>query len=75
MAEVVDLLGSLADYDARTGGLLGKCMREAAAEIERLRALVDEAGAELNAALTYIPSGAQRDSAAELVERLAAATE
>ncbi len=38
MDDLVDRLLSLADCDARAGEPLGKCMREAADEIERLRA-------------------------------------
>tara|TARA_R110000868_G_C10486348_1_gene729772 strand:- start:47 stop:316 length:270 start_codon:yes stop_codon:yes gene_type:complete len=35
--DIVARLRGLADCDARAGEPLGKCMREAAAEIERLR--------------------------------------
>ncbi len=37
MDDLVERLRGLADCDARAGEPLGKCMREAADEIERLR--------------------------------------
>lgn len=37
MSDLVKRLRSLADCDARAGEPLGKCMREAALELERLR--------------------------------------
>ena len=39
--DIVARLRSLADCDARAGEPLGKCMREAADEIERLRAFAE----------------------------------
>jgi hypothetical protein len=41
MTDIVERLRGLADCDARAGEPLGKCMREAADEIERLREKLD----------------------------------
>ncbi len=41
MDDLVERLRGLADCDARAGEPLGKCMREAADEIERLRRRLD----------------------------------
>lgn len=43
MSDIVERLRGLADCDARAGEPLGRCMRDAATEIERLRSRLKEA--------------------------------
>ena len=45
-SDIVERLLDVADLDARAGEPLGKACREAAAEIERLRAALEKARAE-----------------------------